>query len=37
MIDLKEIKTDLENNIEKLKSKGCEVDIKEARDDVKDK
>ena len=29
MIDLKEIKTDLENNIEKLKSKGCEVDIKE--------
>ena len=29
MIDLKEIKTDLKNNIEKLKSKGCEVDIKE--------
>ncbi len=29
MIDLKEIKKDLENNIEKLKSKGCEVDIKE--------
>ena len=29
MIDLKEIKTDLENNIEKLKSKGCEVNIKE--------
>ena len=29
MIDLKEIKIDLENNIEKLKSKGCEVDIKE--------
>ena len=29
MIDLKEIKIDLARNIEKLKSKGCEVDIKE--------